>query len=91
MIIFKLKGKSMKGIRRIPKDGTPLESMISAEWENATSPDTEDIGFWMMELLEHDSDNTRIATCMDWAMEIRETQGIEWAESIRLAMIFYYG
>lgn len=90
MIIYRLKGKGMKKISRIPKGEVPLEVAIAAE-DEAECVEFQDIGFWMMELLEHDSDNTRIATCMDWAMEIRDRQGLSWAQSIRLAMIFLYG
>jgi hypothetical protein len=80
----------MKQISRIPKNGIPLEVAIAAE-DEAECVEFQDIGFWMMELLEHDSRGDSIATTMDWAMEIRSTQGLSWAQSIRLAMIFYYG
>jgi hypothetical protein len=87
-------GTAIKGIMRIPTEENSLESIVMTELNslrNSPPAPHEDIHWQLMELLQHDKDDSAIATCLDWAMQIRERMGLSWAISVEIAMILYYG
>lgn len=87
-------GNSIKGIMRIPTEQTPLETLVIEELNslrNSPPGPHKDIHWQLMELLQHDHDDNAIASCMDWAMQIRERMGLSWAISVEVAMVLYYG
>lgn len=77
-------------IHRIPKldSESSFEQVLSAELQNRRK-----ISLW--EQLEgmhsHTKNEDALSITLDWAMEIRNTQGISWSESIDIAMTLYFG
>ena len=81
---------SMTPIHRIPRmdSALPLSAIIAAELQNCPKLSTQGI---LEDLIRHDSDENSFGIMMDWAMQIRETLGISWGESLHAASILYYG
>ena len=81
---------SMTPIHRIPQgdSGMTLATIVSMELGNCPKLSTQAI---LQDLIAHDSDNDSFGVMMDWAMQIRDSLGISWGESIHAASILYYG
>lgn len=83
---------TMTPIHRIPKGDSEytLAKTVSLEiqnlgYEGITTGDS------LAQLIDHDGNEDTLSCCMDWAMEIRDSLGISWGESIQAAMILFYG
>jgi hypothetical protein len=42
-------------------------------------------------MFEHDTDEERLSTVLDWAAQLRREQNLDWSEALDAAMIAYYG
>jgi hypothetical protein len=79
----------MTPIHRIPKEGNSLEFIVAAERDMGLgNPEVGDI---LAELIDHSGNQESLSITLDWAMEIRNSQGISWGESISLAMTLFFG
>lgn len=77
-------------ISRIPVESdTSLETMIDAELhQNRPIPY---IGDFLSELLETESDDAHLSFFLDWAMQLRSEEGLDWNEALEIAATFYFG
>lgn len=81
---------TMTPINRIPKEGNSLEFIVAAERDSgihSVIPLPEQLEA----LFTHSGDENALSITLDWAMEIRNSQGISWSESIDIAMTLYFG
>lgn len=76
----------MTPIHRIPTEGMPLETVVTHEMGRAGTMHEQ-----IAELLSHTDDTDHISCTLDWAMQIRDTFGFDWAECISIAMTLYFG
>jgi len=79
----------MRPINRIPleADAPPLHAIVKGE----LGTDTPSALNELVALIHYSKDDDSINTTLDWAMQIRDELGIDWASAIRVAGIMYYG
>lgn len=79
----------MTPINRIPKIDSDLRESIAAEMERGIG--NRPTQSYLAELAGVSGNSEHADIALDWAMEIRNTFGISWAECIDLAMTLYFG
>ena len=79
----------MRPISRIPKTDSSHSLAELFQIEQIQNRDAADA---MTELVSHSKGNPyHINCCLDWAMEIRDSLGIDWGTAIEFAMRMYFG
>lgn len=81
----------IKPIHRIPLeiDSPPLHQIVQGELEGK---DQRNAAQCMIELVAHSKGNEEhILVTLDWAMQIRESMGMDWGNAIDAAMTLYFG
>lgn len=77
-------------VSRIPVEAhQSLEELVDGELsQNRTILP---IGDFLSDLLSTESDDSHLSYFLDWAMQLRGEEGLDWNEALELAATFYFG
>jgi hypothetical protein len=75
-------------ITPFPTSNTPFDAYIEV-W--AILRENSGIADSLLELTDHESNDSTLSIVLDWAMHLRTTKSLNWDDAVQAAMIAYYG
>lgn len=82
---------SMTPIHRIPKGDSEQTLAMTVYGELGAKGMPVSLAEILEAMHSHTLDENHLSITLDWAMEIRNSLGISWSESIDAAMTLYFG